>query len=312
MSVERDAEHGDGQQEGEVHAGAALLVVAFVDAPDDGGCQQGDVDDHAGVERHSEGVDEQQFEPAAHFYDAGYDAVEHRCHQYHRSGECQQGAFSVGARHFLVVVYQYDGRQAEQVEQVHTDAEACEISDEDDPAVAVRLVGNVFPLQYQPEYDGGEHRGVGIYFSFDGREPECVAECIGQCAYQSGTHDGDQLSACEDVLVRDDEFADQVRDAPEEEQDAGAAHQRTHVVDHFGYQCRVVDELREKVGREHEEGCSGGVSYFQFIGGSDKFRAVPETGCGLYRHAIDGSGDQEGDPTHEVVYGFVLFHSDYS
>ena len=195
---------------------------------------------------------------------------------------------------------------------MHTDAEACEISDEDDPAVAVRLVGNVFPLQYQPEYDGGEHRGVGVYFSFDGREPECVAECIGQCAYQSGTHDGDQLSACDGVLVRDDEFADQVRDAPEEEQDAGAAHQRTHVVDHFGYQCRVVDELREKVGREHEEGCSGGVSYFQFIGGSDKFRAVPETGCGLYRHAIDGSGDQEGDPTHEVVYGFVLFHSDYS
>ena len=195
---------------------------------------------------------------------------------------------------------------------MHTDAEPGQIGDQDDPAVAMRLVGYVFPFQYQPENDGRKHGRVGVYFAFYGRKPECIAECIGQCTYQSRSHDGDQLSAGDVRFVCDDEFTNQVRDAPEKEQDAGTAHQRTHVVHHFGYQCRIADELCEKVGGEHKEGCSGGMAYFQFIGGGDEFRAVPETGCGLYRHAIDGCGDQESDPTHEVVYGFVLFHSDYS
>ena len=48
--------------------------------------------------------------------------------------------------HLLVVIYQYDGRDAEQVEQVNTDAEACHIGDEYQPSVAVRLVGMVFPF----------------------------------------------------------------------------------------------------------------------------------------------------------------------
>ena len=54
MPVEGDTEHGDGQQKREVHAGAALLVVAFVYTPDDGGCQQGYINDDTGVERHAQ------------------------------------------------------------------------------------------------------------------------------------------------------------------------------------------------------------------------------------------------------------------
>ena len=45
-----------------------------------------------------------------------------------------------GMWHLLVVIYQYDGRDAEQVEQVNTDAKACHIGDEYKPSVAVRLV----------------------------------------------------------------------------------------------------------------------------------------------------------------------------
>ena len=51
---------------------------------------------------------------------------------------------------------------------MHADAEACEIGNENEPAVAVRLVGIVLPLQHQPEHDGREQRTVSIDFALDG------------------------------------------------------------------------------------------------------------------------------------------------
>ena len=88
--------------------------------------------------------------------------------------------------------------------------------------------------------------------------------------------------------------------------------QRTHVVHHLATSAGSLTNCVKRLAVSIKKGAPGGMAYFQFIGGGDEFRAVPETGCGLYRHAIDGCGDQESDPTHEVVYGFVLFHSDYS
>ena len=235
MSVERNTQHGDGEHERERHACLVAFGVAFVDTPDEAGCQQDDVHDDTRVEGHAQRVDKEQFEPSAHFHDARHDAVEYGCYQYARSQQCQQGAFGIGVGHFLIVIHQYDGRQAEQVQQVHADAQAGQVGDKNQPAVTVGFVGNVFPFQYQPEYHGGEQGGEGIDFAFHGTEPECIAERIGQCAHQAAAHDGHHLSACDIVFVRRHEFAHQVRDAPEEEQDTCAAHQRAHVVHHFGH-----------------------------------------------------------------------------
>ena len=85
-----------------------------------------------------------------------HDAVEYGCYQYARSEQCQQGASGIGVGYFLVVVYQYDGGQAEQVQQVHADTQTGQVGNENQPAVTVRLVGNVLPFQYEPEYDGSE------------------------------------------------------------------------------------------------------------------------------------------------------------
>ena len=123
------------------------------------------------------------------------------------------------------------------------DAEARQVGDEDKPAVAVRLVRHVFPLQYQPEHDGSEQGGEGIHLALYGTEPECIAERIGQRTHQAATHDGDQLLVRDLVFVGDDELAYQVCDAPEEEQDAGAAHEGAHIVHHLGYRAGIGGEL---------------------------------------------------------------------
>lgn len=73
-----------------------------------------------------------------------------------------------GIRSFLIIVNQHDSGQTKQVEQVYADTQTGQVGDEDNPTVAVRLVGYVFPLQYQPENNGGEQGGESVYFAFYG------------------------------------------------------------------------------------------------------------------------------------------------
>ena len=88
----------------------------------------------------------------------------------------------------LVAIHEHDGRNAQQVEQVDTDTKAGKERDEHEPAVAVRLVGTLLPLEYQPEHYRREHGRVGVNLSLDRAEPERVAERIGQRAYYARTY----------------------------------------------------------------------------------------------------------------------------
>ena len=88
-------------------------------------------------------------------------------------------------RHLLVVIYQYDGWDAEQVEQVHTDTQTGHIGDEHEPSVAMRFVGMVFPLQNQPEYHSGKGRREGVNLTLYSREPEGIAEGVDECAHHT-------------------------------------------------------------------------------------------------------------------------------
>ena len=113
------------------------------------------------------------------------------------------------------------------------------------------------------------------------------------------------------VFVRNHQLADKVSDAPEEEQDTGGTHQRAHIVHHLRHSRHIRSELREQIRHQHEERCSGRVTDFQLVSGSNKLRAIPETGSRLYGQAIDGCRNDESKPTHQVVYGSVLFHCQY-
>jgi len=191
---------------------------------------------------------------------------------------------------------------------VDTDTQSGQICDQNQPTVAVGLIGYVFPFQNQPEYNGCEQGGESIYFAFYGREPEGIAECIDQCADQSATHHCDKLACRDIVFVGDHQFANQVGDAPEKEQDTGAAHEGTHVVYHLRYGSYIGGELRKEIRYQHKEGCAGRVSYFQFITGSYKLGTIPKTGSRFYRQAVDRCRNNEGNPTYKVVYSSVLFH----
>ena len=302
VAIEGNAQHGYRSQEGNVLADYALVLISLIDSPQDDGHQRYDIDDETRIEGHAQRVDEEQLEPSAHGDDAWHHAIEDGSHEHERHEEGDERTFQVGIGMAAVVPHQDDGRHAEQIEQVNADGETRDIGDEHQPAVAVGLVGMVFPLQYQPEHDGGEGRRIGIYLAFYGRVPEGVAKRIDQRAHQSGSLDGDEFLHRHLAPVFQDEFPREVCDGPEEEHDTRGGEQRAHGVDHACHLRRVAHELRQQVGREHEERCSRWVSYFQLVSGDDKLRTVPEGGCRLNSAAINEGCNEESHPAQDIVH----------
>jgi len=81
----------------------------------------------------------------------------------------------------------------------------------------VRLVGVVFPLQNEPEYNGRECRRVGINLAFNGTKPKRVAESVDQCTNQSRTFYGDKLAQGHAIPILNDKFSSEMGDRPEQE-----------------------------------------------------------------------------------------------
>ena len=48
---------------------------------------------------------------------------------------------------------------------MYTDRQSCEVSNQNQPTVTVRLVSPILPLQNQPENNGSEKAGICIYFT---------------------------------------------------------------------------------------------------------------------------------------------------
>ena len=150
------------------------MGIALVYCPQHNAYDEQDVDYDTRIERAAQHIDKEEFKPSAYCDDARHHAIEHDCHNDKRDGESRQRAFQVGFRMAFVVVNKHNCRDAQQVEEMDTDRQACHVCNEHKPAVGVRLVGMVFPFQNEPEDDGGEGRGIGIHLALDSREPECV------------------------------------------------------------------------------------------------------------------------------------------
>ena len=209
-----------------------LVGIGLVDGPDDDGHEEEDIDNLTRVERHAERIDKEQLKPSAYRDDAGHHAVEHGGHDDKRYGQRGQRSLGLHIGEFLIDEHQYDGRNAEQIQQVDTDAQAGHIGDQHQPTVAVRLVGMILPLQDEPEHHGCERRGVGIHLALDSRKPEGVAERIDQRAHESRCFDGDEFAQGERIPIFQHQFACEVGDAPEEKQDRRGTQQCTHDVHH--------------------------------------------------------------------------------
>ena len=256
-------------------------------------------------------VDKEELKPSAHLHNARHDTIEHSGHQTETAHQSQRSALHGGILALLVIEDKHQSRQTKEVQQVDTDAQACEIGNEYEPAVAVRLVGMVLPLEHQPEYNGREEAAVGIHLTLDGTEPEGVRERIDECTgHGAGLHD-DGLRQCGHLSTLPHQLAHQMAGAPEEEHDAGSTEQRAHRVHHLGHQGRVAHKLCEEIGRKHEERCPRGMTDLQLIACSDKLRAVPETGGRLNSAAVSECSNGKSHPPHYGIHRLEILHNMY-
>ncbi len=262
--------------------------------------QQRDEAEHTALVRHSAGVHAEEFHPARQPNHAGHNAVQHGGHQHrpHQKGadDAPQSAPGRAAE----MPHQDHRRNAEQIEQMHADGQADKIGDEHHPAVTAGLVGLVLPLQHQPEHQRRQETGVGIDLGFHRREPERVAERIGQRAHQAA-HLHQPHTCRRERAVGHHQPPRQVRNRPEEEQDAARTEQGREQVHHQRHPRGIARELREEIGRKHEEGRARRVSHLQFIARSDELGTVPQAGRGFHREAVDHGRHQKCAPPHQGV-----------
>ena len=158
LAIEGNTQQGYGKHGRNDDALAVGHLVALVNGPDYHGNQQDDINNESGVERHAAGVHEEPLKPSAHLHNTGHYAVEHGCHQHHRDDQSYDGTLGRHVFPLLEVINQHDGGQAQQVEQVYADGKAGQVENQHQPAVAVRLVGTVLPLEDEPEHQGRKHR----------------------------------------------------------------------------------------------------------------------------------------------------------
>ena len=128
VSVKRNTQQCDSQQEGKVHPLLAAYGKALVYTPDKAGCQYDDIHNQSCVERESQAVDKEQFKPSSYLYDTRNDTVKYGGHQNHGAYQGNQTALEIGIRVLLVIINQYNGRNTQQIQQVYTDRKSCKIS----------------------------------------------------------------------------------------------------------------------------------------------------------------------------------------
>ena len=102
-----------------------------------------------------EAVDEEELELLGHLYESRHQTVEHKEYYHERDKQREQRLEQVHVFVFSVSEYEHNRGNAEEVEKVYGDADAYDVGDQDEPAVGVRAVGLIFPLEYQPEDEGG-------------------------------------------------------------------------------------------------------------------------------------------------------------
>ena len=187
---------------------------------------------------------------------------------------------------------------------MYTDTQTHQIGNENKPFVTTLFVRFLVPLEDEPEDDCGEQRRRSIYLTFDGREPERVAESVRQRTYYSGAQNTNffpQFIGLHKLLC-------ERRDCPEKEEDRECTRQRREGIDAHGYMRRVRGEEREEMAHEHKERCAGRVSNVQFPGAGNELTTVPERRSRFHRQEIRHRSDGKHQPSAERIPQFEIFH----
>ena len=138
---------------------------------------------------------------------------------------------------------------------------------------------------------------------------EGVGEGVGQGPDGSGAQDGPCVGGGELRAVARHQTPCQVGDGPEQEQDAECAGDGVHAVHRHAHKVRVAGgEERRQARQHHEQRGAGRVPDFEFIGGCNEFRAVPEARNRFHRHQVYQCGDGKDRPADDVVPAFEGCH----
>ncbi len=191
---------------------------------------------------------------------------------------------------------------------MHPDRKTHHEKDKDDPFVGAGFIGMVLPFEDGPEDQGGKEGGRGIDFPLDGAVPEGITEGIGQGADDAGAHDGKDLLAvgfAHDAFH--DEFAGEMGDGPEQEEDGKAAGDGAHEIDAAGGGMRVIAKKDDKeAAHEDEEGRAGRVGDLELVTTGNEFAAIPEAAGGFHGHYKNSTGDHTHDPTYHIIHSFEI------
>ena len=270
--------------------------------------------DDARIIRQTESIDEKQIEIRADINGLRYNEIQHYRQYHHRQRQSQQNALGILAVILSIIIHKHNCWYHEQIEQVNTDAQTHQISDEDKPTVGIRLVGVFLPTENQPKYNRRKEATHTINLRLHSRKPRRVAECINQAAHNAARNDADSLASTIRrhtlalIIPALHNPAGNVSDAPEKEQrrKSGCKHCRT--VHHQRHTCVVGREQRCHPTNNHPQGCSRGVSHLQLDCRSNKFAAVPPT-CGrLHGQEVTDKGNSKRAPSRNPVIKLEFVH----
>ena len=173
------------------HAGVCPPPLAFFRVPnsprEDSDCQH-KTHPHAGVERTSNDIHEEQFKPSDKRREARDNTVEDDQQHQARSEERVDETFPTELV-FTEVIHESDSRYRQQVQEVYADAQTHQIRDKNQPTVRAFFVRLFVPFEDEPEHHRREERRTRIYLTLNRREPEGVAECVCERTYRSCTED---------------------------------------------------------------------------------------------------------------------------
>ena len=259
--------------------------------------EQREVHQRPGVEAHAEVVDEEQLKAARQLNRALDERLLHKPKQGDGHRPCDGEALP-RERVIAEIVHHGDGRDGQQVEQVHPDGQSHQVRNQDDPLRRIRAVGHVFPLEDGPKHERRKQAGQRVDLALHRTEPERVAERVRQSAHHTRPQHSHKRAPL-GVMFAAQPFG-QVGDAPKQEEDRERTAQHRQ---HVGRQSRRVGAHgdHEEARQQHEERGARRVSHLEFVGGGDEFTTVPEARCGLHSEEVHQSGQGPHSPSGPIV-----------
>ena len=114
----------------------------------------------------------------------------------------------------FVIIYHYNCRDGQKVQQVNANGEPHDEKYEDNPPVGPLLIRIMFPFKHHPENECCKERRKGIHFTFYSAIPKRITEGISKSANNAGSHDGENMLPVKRFVAFLDNFSCKVSDRP--------------------------------------------------------------------------------------------------